>query len=460
MTATGDEAGLARPSGDFAYEPSYLSTVAQFAYVWGYPMVNMMNRRARLSAAPEPGRLGGVLPASPTGQIAMLNDYIEPDERFIACPNQDVAYGLGFFSLDEQPVVVQVPDFGDRFYVYAFYDARTDQFGHLGSLYGSEPGHYLLVGPNWDGEVPEGITEVFRSSTTLANAIPRIFMDDTDEDRAAIQPLVNQVMVYPLTEFSGEMRTKDWSDVPSFDAGPTAGGGETKWVRPETFFEQLGDVLTTIAPQPGEEALYAQFAALLEAGARAAEIKDAIDAAFRAADDSFAAHAMRWKYNGKDAGNGWNRSVNNSQWGMDYQNRAATARSNMFENRPNETQYFYTDADADGNQLKGDEAYEVTFAAGDLPPVDGFWSLTMYDDDHFFSPNELGRYSLGTKNTTLVTGDDGSLTIHVGHASPGADRESNWLPAPAATFSLYLRAYGGQPAITDGTWIPPVVTRR
>ncbi|GAA1062021.1 DUF1254 domain-containing protein [Agromyces bracchium] len=453
-------AGLAMPSGASALEPSYVSSVAQFAYVWGYPMVNMMNRRTRLGAAPEPGRLGGVLPASPIGQIAMLNDYIEPAERFIACPNQDVVYGLGFFSLDEQPVVVQVPDFGDRFYVYAFYDARTDQFGDLGSPYGSTPGHYLLVGPDWHGEVPAGITDVFRSPTALANAIPRIFMDDTDEDRAAIQPLVNQVMVYPLTDYTGEMKTKDWSDVPSFDAGPNAGGAETKWVRPETFFDQLGEVLATVAPQPGEDALYAQFTALLDAGARDPEIRAGIEAAFHAADETFAPHAMQWRYNGRDAANGWNRSVNNSQWGLDYHNRAATSRSNMFENRPNETQYFYTDDDSDGNQLTGGQEYSVVFAAGDLPPVDGFWSLTMYDDDHFFYPNDLRRYSLGTKNKSIVYGDDGSLTIYVGHTSPGADLEANWLPAPDATFSLYLRAYGAKPGITEGTWVPPVITRR
>lgn len=451
---------LALPGGESAFEPSYVAAVSQFAYVWGYPMVNMMNRRARLSAAPEPGLLGGVLPASPTGRIAMLHDYIEPAERFIACPNQDVVYGLGFFSLDEQPVVVQVPDFGGRFYVYAFYDARTDQFGHLGSLYGSRPGHYLLVGPNWDGAVPEGIVEVFRSPTALANAIPRLFMDDTDEDRAALQPLVNQVMVYPLSEFTGEMRTKDWSTVPRFDAGEASGGGETKWVLPETFFDQLGDVLSTVAPQPGEEALYAQFTALRDAGMRDPQIRKEIEAAFQAADDSFVQRTMQWRYNGKDAGNGWNRSMNNSQWGLDYQNRAATARSNMFENRPNETQYFYTDSDSDGRQLHGATTYEVTFAEGELPPVDGFWSLTMYDDDHFFYPNGLNRYSLGTKNKSLVFAEDGSLTIVVAHSSPGAERESNWLPAPDATFSLYLRAYGGQAGITDGAWVPPVVTRR
>lgn len=450
----------ALPAGSSAFEPSYVDTLARMAYLWGYPMVNMMNRRARLSAAPEPGRLGGVLPASPTGQVAMLDDYIDPDQRFIACPNQDVVYGLGFFSLDEQPVVVQVPDFGDRFYVYALYDARTDQFGHLGSLYGSKPGHYLLAGPEWDGKVPDGIVEVFRSPTALANAIPRVFMDDTDADRAAIRPLIDQVMVYPLDEFTGEMRTKVWSDVPSFDAGSSSGGGETKWVEPETFFEQLGEVLRTVPPQDGEAALYAQFAALLDAGARDPEIKRQAVAAFTETDAAFMPNAMLWKYNGAPAGNGWNRSVNNSQWGLDYQNRATTARSNMFENRPNETQYFYIDVDSTGDPLTGEHTYEIVFAAGDLPPVTGFWSLTMYDADHFFHPNDLGRYSLGTKNKSLTYGPEGQLTLYAGHDSPGLEARSNWLPAPEGRFSLYLRAYGGQAGITDGTWTPPLVSRR
>jgi hypothetical protein len=453
-----DESSLARPVGESAFHPSYVATWAQLAYVWGYAMVNMLNRRDRLSAAPEPGRLGGVLPASPTGQIAMLNDYIDPGQTFIACPNQDVVYGLGFFDLDRQPVVVQVPDFGGRFYVYAFYDARTDQFGHVGSLYGSTPGHYLLVGPNWDGAVPDGIVEVIASPTTLANAIPRVFMDDTDEDRAAIQPFLNQIMVYPLDDFTGAMRTKDWSDVPTFDAGPRgADAGETKWVEPETFFDRFAEVLDAVAPLAGEEALYAQFAAMLAAGDRDPAIRQQMLDAITDTDTTFIAGAMQWAYNGKPAGNGWNRSQHNSQWGLDYQNRATTSKSNMFENRPNETQYFYTDVDATGAQLTGDGRYEIVFAAGQLPPVDGFWSVTLYNEAHFFYPNELGRYSLGTKNKSLVYTDDGSLTLIASHTPPGEDLDANWLPAPPGPFSLYLRAYGGQAAITDGTWVPPTV---
>ena len=134
----------------------------------------------------------------------MLHDYIEPSETFVTCPNQDVVYGLGFFSLDVEPVIVQVPDFGDRFWVYALYDARTEQFAEIGKPYGSKPGFYLLVGPNWKGEKPEGVTGVVRCSTELANCIPRVFQDDTAEDKMAIQPFINQVVAYPLTKFDGQ----------------------------------------------------------------------------------------------------------------------------------------------------------------------------------------------------------------------------------------------------------------
>lgn len=436
----------------------YAKSIARMAYIWGYPMVNMTNRRAALSQAPEPGRLGDVLPASPVGQIAMLYDYIDPGQNFIACPNQDVVYGLGFFSLDEQPVVLQVPDIGDRFWVYAIYDARTDQVGQLGHPYGSKPGFYLLAGPNWQGDVPEGINSVIRSPTALANLIPRLFMDDTDADRAAIQPIINQVVVYPLSEYDGKMKTKDWKKAPIIPS-PNSSGGETKWVVPEKYFDQLADVLKTVPPLPGEEALYGQIAALLAAAEKNPEIKKAITGAAQELDDKLIKDFLLWKYNGKPAGNGWNRSVNNAEWGLDYFNRTGTARSNMFDNRPNETQYFYTDGASDGKQLDGKNSYAITFPAGQLPPVKGFWSMTLYNAHHFFNPNELNRYSLGTKNKELKKNADGSLTLYAGAKSPGADKESNWLPAPNGTFSLYIRAYWGKQAILDGSWKPPVVKR-
>jgi hypothetical protein len=182
---------------------AYVQSAGRTAYVWGWPLVNMANRAAAFSKAPEPGLLGGLVPVA-YGRNAMLTNYISAEETFIACPNQDVVYGSGFHVLDKEPIVLQVPDFGDRFWVYALYDARTDEFSEIGQQYRTKPGFYLMVGPNWKGETPAGITAVVRSSTSLAFSIPRIFMDDTAEDHRAIQPLINQVVFYPLSEFDGK----------------------------------------------------------------------------------------------------------------------------------------------------------------------------------------------------------------------------------------------------------------
>jgi hypothetical protein len=414
---------VTQPVSGAIMHKEYVKTIGRMAYVWGWPLVNSFNRRAGITQAPAPGRLGGVVPVAPQGRLCMLNDYVLPKQSFVACPNQDVAYGAGWFSLDDEPVVLQLPDFGDRFWVTALYDARTDQFGELGKAYGTEPGFYLLVGPNWNGEIPEGITEVIRSSTEFGFAGPRVFLNDTDEDRAAIRPLVNQINAYPLTEFDGQVKIKDWDEVPNFPTPEVE--GENKWVMPEPFFDQLPRVMDAVSAMETE--------------------RDVITPLFQ------------WKHNGIPAGNGWNRSANNAEWGYDYLMRTSTARSNMFDNRPTETQYFYTDNDSQGAQLEGQNLYAVTFADGELPPVHGFWSMTIYNHHHIFEPNDLNRYSLGTKSKDLEFNTDGSLTLDVGTQSPGEDKETNWVPAPEGTFSLYIRAYWGKEPILDGSWVPPKI---
>ena len=195
---------------------AYVQFVGRMAYVWGYPLVNAHNRRAAFAEAPAPGLLGGVVSVAPIGYNAMLTNYIKPNQTFIVCPNQDVAYGGGFTALDKEPMVIQVPDFGDRFYVYALYDQRTDEIAQIGKQYGTKPGFYMIVGPNWKGDVPQGINAVVRSSTDLVFFVPRIFKEDNAEDTAAIQPVLNQVVMYPLSKFDGKMKTTDWSKLPHF----------------------------------------------------------------------------------------------------------------------------------------------------------------------------------------------------------------------------------------------------
>jgi hypothetical protein len=379
----------------------------------------------------------------------------------VTCPNQDVVYGLGFFALDVEPVVIQVPDFGDRFWVYAFYDGRSDQFGHVGKPYASKPGFYLLAGPNWRGAVPAGVTEVVHSPTELGCPIPRIFLNDTAEDRVAIRPLINQVVAYPLAEFDGQMKTVDYAALPHFPAPPSSSdGGETKWVIPEKFFEVFPGVLDNVPPLPGEEAIYANFRQLMNAAHADPAIAKLLTDTAIASEREIVQPFFQWRHNGRPSGANWNRSTHNAEFGVDYFDRLGTARSNMFDNRPNETQYFYTDVDEKGDQLQGSNRYAVTFPAGQTPPVKGFWSLTLYNDKHLFHPNALSRYSLGTKNTTLKRNGDGSLTLYAGKDDPGGESTANWLPAPEGTFSLYIRAYWGEEPILDGSWQPPKVEKR
>ncbi len=153
----------------------YVETIGEYAYLWGWPMMNIHNRNMAFAKLPAAGYMGGIVPVAPANQIGMLTDYIVPEERVVACPNQDVVYGFGIVDFSKDAIVVQVPDFGDRFWVYQICDQRTDGFAELGKMYGSRSGFYLLIGKDWNGKVPDGIVKVFKCPTTLGVVIPRAF---------------------------------------------------------------------------------------------------------------------------------------------------------------------------------------------------------------------------------------------------------------------------------------------
>nr|WP_246328900.1 DUF1214 domain-containing protein [Brevundimonas lenta] len=389
----------------------------------------------------------------------MLTDYVTPDQRLVCCPNQDVVYGAGSLALDLTPAVVQVPDFGDRFWVYQMVDLRTDGFVQLGKMYGTTPGFYLVVGPDWAGEIPKGITDVFRSPTNTGFAAPRIFQDDTAEDRAAIQPLLNQVMVYPLNQFDGTMKTRDWKGIKTVP-GEEGGASEKRFVFPETFFDLLPSILDDAPPLPGEEARYALLRGLIAAIKADPTLKKAAVEAATAVEETVILPLLQFRNYGQQLPHNWSTISNEAAFGTDYFTRTAAARSNILVNAPNETKYFYQDLDVSGDRLNGAKRYTVTFAKDETPPVNGFWSLTLYNEHHFFAPNDLKRYSLGTKNKDLIVASDGSLTIYVQADPPSDDKRSNWLPAPKdADFTLYVRSYWPKAAVLDGSWTPPPVER-
>lgn len=435
---------------------AYVRQVAQSAHTWAWPMMNLRARFVAYSPLPAPGLAGGVLPVAPPNHLGMLRDYIEPTERAVACPNQDVVYGQCVTDFSKDAVVVQVPDFGDRFWVYQVVDQRTDSFAGLGKMYGTKPGFYLLAGADWKGKVPEGITATFSCPTKHGALFPRVFQTDEHADKKAVQEVLAKINAYPLSQFDGKVKTTDWSKVQVYP-GPQ-GDAEVKWVEAEKTVDVLPAILDEVPPLPGEEAMYAQFRAVLDAVKKDEKLKEAFTKATVDAEKEIVTPLFQFRHYGLPLPGNWTTQVNGARFGTDYYTRLAVAKSNIFVNLQSETKYFYQDLDAGGERLNGAKKYTVTFPKGQLPPVKGFWSLTLYNEHHFFNPNDLKRYSLGTKNKGLKTNDDGSLTLYVQADAPEEGKRSNWLPAPKGGFSLYIRAYWPDAAIAEGKWTPPAVS--
>jgi hypothetical protein len=448
----------AAPVAGTKITPEYAELVGRDAYFWAWPLVNLYIRRLVHEKVSET-IISGAVPVAPLNRLGMLSDYIPPEQRLNPCPNQDVVYGVGVLALDLSPVVIQVPDFGDRFWVYQAVDLRTDSFADLGKMYGTTPGFYLFVGPNWKGEVPKGITKIFRASTHTGYVMPRVFQDDSPEDNKAVQSVTQETMMYPLTDYDGKMKSRDWTKLRHV-LSVTGGEDEVKLIVPERFFDILPPVLADAAPMPGEESRYAQVGAVLAAAEKDARIKAALTRAAIEADTGLVAPLLEFRNFGVQLPRYWSTQINGADFGTDYFARTAAAKSNIFVNKLNEAQYFYQDLDDSGQRLSGAKRYTMMFAQGQTPPVRGFWSLTLYNQHHFFEPNEIRRYSIGTKTRALKRHLDGSLTIYVQADPPPAGLVDNWLPAPKrGDFSLCLRAYWPKVEITDGSWTPPAVTR-
>jgi hypothetical protein len=189
-------------------------------------------------------------------------------------------------------------------------------------------------------------------------------------------------------------------------------------------------------------------------------MKQAMIEAAKDAEDKLVNPLFQFRNYGRQLPHRWSTISNESAFGTDYFTRTAVAKSNILVNSPDETKYFYQDLDASGARLNSASRYTVTFAKDGTPPVNGFWSLSIYNEHHFFVANPINRFSVGTKNKDLKPAADGSLIIYV-QADPPTDavQRANWLPAPKGNFSLFGRAYWPKAPVLDGSWTPPAVQR-
>lgn len=460
---------------------AYVEALAKITYYWGYPAVDAFGRTSAWEVMKSgPGATLGLFPGAPKNVMGYLDDYMPPAQRKVVTPNNDTIYGVSFADLTSESVVVQTPTEAPKghYWTIQIADLFTTVIHQLGSASATPGGKFLLVGPNWQGEKPEGFIDVLRSPTNVAGVFGRSFTAHSAESKAQARAVLNQIGVYPLSQDQPGLRTFDCEAIarnkvytPPLTAEVLAADPDLLRVRPvdpATFWDNLQRALD-FNPQvsPDDAAMADQARTLIALRASDPAWKTLIDrAALEAETQLF--EAAKYHQIGVSAGGGWQRQENGGAWGTDWFGRALAAVVYIYVNDYHEAIYLVRGTDSKGALLQGRYAYAVTFPKGSLPPVDrdrgGFWSLTMYDADYYMlarSPN--GRTNLGTVNldaNELLFADDGSLTLTLSSAEPSdATAKANWLPAPAGQFALLLRAYVPGAPLLSGEYVLPEVVR-
>jgi hypothetical protein len=404
----------------------------------------------------------GQLPGrAPSGQFAHVSEFPAADFRAVVRPNFDTLYSSAWLDLSDGPVIVSARDAGGRYYLLPMLDMWTDVFTSPGwRTTGTGEQHHALVPPGWSGTLPDGVTAI--SSPTPAVWVIGRVQTDGPADYPAVHQVQAGFAARPLSA---------WGQPPAgpapFRADPavdmTMPPLEQVESMPAADFFALGaELMKAYPPHPTDYAVLARLARIgLRPGtsfdhARLdAKTAAALEAAPKAAQDLMTEGFTRVA----KVVNGWSMNTDTmGVYGNFYLKRAIVSRMGLGANQPEDAVYPVLVTDADGAPATGTRDYVLHFEPDELPPVDAFWSVTMYDDHGFQAANPLGRFALGDRDP-LVYNPDRSLDLYLRHGSPGPDKEANWLPAPDGPLGITMRLYAPRPEVLDGRWSPPPLRR-
>lgn len=477
------------------------------AYIYGYPLVTFDMARKQQTNVVEPDEQH-----APMNRVIKMREYLPIDNHCCAAPNADTLYTIAWLDVYDEPWILSIPEIKDRYYIVPLLDGFSEVIKVISSINdGSEARNLAITGPGWSGTLPDGLIEV-KSSTAIVWMLGRIYSTGTLTDYAAVNAIQDRFKLVPLSAWGRPWTPPPGLVDPDFDM-KTAVRAQINSMDVYTYFNYLARLLKTNPPGPDDADMVETLAriglvpgedfdpsTLRGMDTRAAEsiVKAAQGELGTKPDVHARPHftqgigdiseqefdtgklgaldrklielvpkigllkmALRMKQ--QPTTNGWlyfTEGVGN--WDADYLLRGMGNLLGPGWNRPEDAVYPISMKDAEGDAYDGSEYnYVMRFDKGGLPPVDGFWSLTMYDKDLFFVPNPINRYNLSQRDT-FVTNPDGSIDLYLQADSPGEGREANWLPAPRGEFKLVLRVYGPsktRPSILDGSWTPPPVMR-
>ena len=432
--------------------------IAKDAYIWGYPMVDNLRIQYDYFVDRQNPEF-----KAPYNQLKNIARVFTPEDRAIQTPNSDTPYSMIGLDLRSEPIVFTVPRIEQgRYWSLQLIDLYTHNFDYLGSrATGNGGGSFMVAGSDWQGETPPGIAKVIRCETSLAMGLFRTQLFNP-KDLDNVKKIQSQYKVQPLSAFLGKPAPKA---APPIDFPKPLSREDQR--SSLLFFNSLNFGLQFCPTHPSEKALMARFSKIgvgagktIDPAALSPETKSALEGGIADAWATFARFTKEEVEQGKvdstDVFGTREFLKGNSLY------RMTGAVLGIYGNSKNEAFYPIYRTDADGERLDASKhAYVLRFGPGQLPPVNSFWSLTMYDAESLLVANPLHRYLINSPMLPDLKRDaDGGLTLYLQHESPGKDKESNWLPAPNGEFTAIMRLYWPKSEALNGQWKNPLVQKQ
>ncbi|WP_291747189.1 DUF1254 domain-containing protein [Bauldia sp.] len=429
--------------------------IARDAYIYAYPLVLMEVSGHISTNVPEP--TGST--SAPVNQFGHALAFPDPSFTVVVRPNADTLYSSLIFDVSKEPLVVTVPDSGGRYYLLPMLDNWTDVFASPGSRTTGNGAQVLaIVGPGWEGDLPAGIARY--DSPTAGGWIGGRVQTNGTADYDAVHAFQNGLTAVPLSAYGKPYEPPKGEVDPNRDV--SAPPDQVDEMDAATFFATFADLMKSNPPHANDYPIIdrmKRIGIVPGEGFSVADQPQAIQDALNAApEEALPLIKAAWAKAGV-LENGWRTNLAAiGTYGADYLHRAGVAYGGLGANVPDDAVYPTAFADSEGRPFDSGRRYVMHFDKDQIPPVRAFWSLTMYNDRQLFADNPIDRYAIGDRDD-LAFNPDGSLDLYIQRASPGADKDSNWLPAPqSGSFTMNLRLYWPSFEVIDGRWSPPPVT--
>jgi hypothetical protein len=454
-----DKAAVESKAAEASAKETEAREIGIEAYIYAYPLVTMeLTRRVLTNSETVQGS------HAPMGQFLRLREYPTASFKAVTAPNADTLYTTTWLDVSKEPWIVSIPDMKDRYFLFPMLDGWTDVFQNPGKrTTGTKPQKYAITGPGWSGTLPAGVTE-YQSPTAIVWILGRIYCTGTPADYKAVHALQDQVSAVPLSSYGKPYTPAPGVVDPSVDM-KTPPRDQVHALDAAAYFKLFAELLKTNPPLPADGPMIERLAKIGIVPGQdfdAARLDPAVAKGLAAAPKPAQQKIMAWLKESIPAGdakfeNGWLFTTKTGVYGTNYLQRALLTAIGLGANRPEDAIYPTSEGPDASTKYSGERKYVMRFEKGAMPPVQAFWSLTMYDADYFFVDNALNRHTLSQRNA-FKSNPDGSVDLYIQHESPGKDRESNWLPAPSGPFVLMMRLYWPTekpPSVLDGSWQIP-----